>query len=208
MLLLAILLGCYTFLGSIPSFNITFNYITWFCVVYLIASYIRLYSIPLFERRKLWGWVSLFFFALSVGSILVSMKLGIGAYHFVADCNKIFAVTVSVSLFLWFKNMNLKYSLIINTLGASTFGVLLIHANSSAMRTWLWKDTVDVVGHYNLPIGNLVLFSIGTVVVVFLICSIIDIIRINTVEKWFFNWYDNNVSIKADSIVKKLTKDK
>ena len=114
-----------------------------------------------------------------------------GATFFVSDSNKFFAVLVAISSFLWFKNMNVSYSKLINTIGASTFGVLLIHANSDAMRQWLWKDTVDCVGHYNLPPFQLVLYILSSVVIIFIICTIIDIIRIKLIEKPFFRWYDN-----------------
>lgn len=90
-------------------------------------------------------------------------------------------------------------------MGAATFGVLLIHANSNAMLTWLWKDTVDVVGHYSLPIGQLVLFSISIVLIIFVICNLIDQLRIATMEKWFFNWYDRKLSAKTDELVNRLT---
>lgn len=42
-LLLILLLGMYTILGSIPTFGVSVNYVTWFGVIYLISSYIRMY---------------------------------------------------------------------------------------------------------------------------------------------------------------------
>lgn len=101
--------------------------------------------------------------------------------------------------------MNIKYSKVINSIGAATFGVLLIHANSDAMRQWLWNDTVDVIGHYALPLGQLMLFSFGVVLVIFLICNLIDQLRIATFEKWFFRWYDNKLSAKADAMIDRIT---
>ena len=38
----------------------------------------------------------------------------------------------------------MKHVKLINTISASTFGVLLIHANSDFMRQWLWNDTIVV----------------------------------------------------------------
>lgn len=207
-LLLFLALGIYTMLGSIPIFDISFNYITWFGIIFLIASYIRLYPCKLFENRKLWGWLTLLFFVLgSLSVVLLRLFVGEPAgmgYSFVADSNRIFAVTIAVSSFLWFKNMKIRYNKRINAIGAATFGVLLIHANSSAMRTWLWKDTLDVVGHYTLPFGTLMLYSIAVVLIIFVVCNLIDQLRIATVEKWFFNWYDNKFSAKADAFVNKV----
>lgn len=207
-MLLLLSLGCYTLFGSIPTFGVSFNYITWFGIIFFVASYIRLYPSPVFERRKLWGWLTLTSISLAMVSVLVMQKLFSRGYFFVADSNKLFAVMVAVCSFLWFKNMNIKYSKLINAFGAATFGVLLIHANSDAMRTWLWKDTVDVVGHYTLPFGQLVLFSAGVVLAIFLICNLIDQLRIATLEKWFFNWYDRKLSSKIDAFLNRITIDK
>ena len=203
-LLLILLLGCYTFLGSIPTFKVTYNYITWFGVIFLISSYIRLYPVKLFESKALWGGLTLAFVVLSSFSIVLLQKhLGAGMF-FMSDCNKFFAVTVAVCSFLWFKNLNIKYSKVINAFGAATFGVLLIHANSDAMRQWLWKDVINAPIHYELPLLQLIIFSIGVVLVVFIVCNFIDQLRIATIEKWFFNWYDKKVSAKADALVNKI----
>ena len=201
-MLLCLLLLFYTILGSFPGFKITFNYITWFSIIYFIAAYIRLYPQKIFEKRSLWGCTTL------LSMILAMISTCFLHYPLEYDANRFFAVVVAISSFLWFKNMNIKYSKLINAFGAATFGVLLIHANSNAMRTWLWKDTVDVVGHYTLPLGQLVLFSVGVVLAIFLICNLIDQLRIATLEKWFFNWYDRKLSSKVDAFVNRITIDK
>ena len=82
-----------------------------------------------------------------------------------------------VSTFLFFKNLKIGYSKVINTIAASTFGVLLIHANSDTMRRWLWVDVCKNVGAYET--GNAVVHAVLTVMIVYMLCTIIDIIRIN-----------------------------
>lgn len=206
-LLILLALGLYTVFGSIPTFNITFNYITWFGIIFFVASYIRLHPHPIFERRQLWGWMTLLSFVLAMVSILVWRYLFKGryvGYEFVYDSNKFFAVAVAVCSFLWFKNMNIRYNKVINAFGAGTFGVLLIHAGSSAMRTWLWEDTIDCIGHYSLPLGTLILYSVGTVLSIFIICNLIDQLRIATLEKWFFKWYDYKCATKVDDFINKI----
>lgn len=205
-LLLILILGCYTFLGSIPTFKVSYNYISWFGIIFLIASYIRLYPIKLFERKTLWGSLTLVLVVISSLSVYVLQKYFRANYFFLMDCNKLLAVAVAVSSFLWFKNLNIKYSRVINAFGAGTFGVLLIHANSNAMRIWLWKDIFDCVGHFSLPLSSLVLYCVGVVLAVFISCNLIDQLRIATVEKWFFNWYDKKISVKAETLVNKIIK--
>lgn len=209
--LLVLMLTIYSFLGSVPSFNVTFNYVTWFGIIYFIASYIRIYPLPIFNRGGLWGWLTLFSTAFAIASILVQRfvfsERPFMGYFFVSDSNKFLAVAIAVCSFLWFKNMNIKYSKVVNAFGAGTFGVLLIHANSEAMRTWLWKDTVDVVGHYMaLTTVELVIYSVTIVLAVFVVCNLIDQIRIASLEKWFLNRYDKNVSTKVDNYIDRIFK--
>ena len=97
-----------------------------------------------------------------------------------------------VSTFLFFRNLRLRRNRFVNLVSASTFGVLLIHAHSEAMRKWLWKDTLDNVGIYDsafMPIH-----AIGSVLAIFVICVLVDRLRIIFVEKPFFKWWDKHES--------------
>lgn len=205
-LLLILLLTCYTVFGTLPEFKVRFNYVTWFGIIYLIASYIRLYPRPIFSKKALWGWLSLFSISISMLSVVVMHLYFSNWKYFLNDSYKLLAVVVAVCTFLWFKNLNLKYSKVINAFGAATFGVLLIHANSDAMRYWLWKDLVDCVGHYSLPLGNLILYSFGVVAIIFLVCNLIDQLRIATFEKYFFRFYDQHLASKLDVLVARIVK--
>jgi len=198
--LMSLLLFIYTILGTIPGFSISFNYVTWFGVIYLIASYIRLYPINIFNKKQLWLFVTIVSIVISVVSVIVMAFLlkGDAPFYFVADCNKILAVIVAVSSFLYFKNLNIKHSKLINTIGGATFGVFLIHANSSTMRNWLWKDLVDVVGNYNLPLLQLILYSICAVIGVFCTCACIDILRKRFIEIPIMNWFDDTKYLKNE----------
>lgn len=192
-LLLLLLLGMYSVLGSIPSFTIALNFVTWFGVIFLIASYIRLYPNPIFERRNLWRGITLVSVFISMMSVIVALYLNKYSYLYVCDSNKLLAVLVAVSSFLWMINVDVNQSKLINCLGGSTFGVFLIHDSSQAMRRWLWVDFVDVASHYSMPFWQLVLFSIGVVLLVFLICVAIDRLRMAFLEKPILSWYDRKV---------------
>ena len=175
----------YIFLGTIPITNVTMNYVSWYIVLYFIASYFRMYPRPLFENTKFWGWMAAVSFVISLVSIIVCTWLGtkIGKqipFYFVSDSNKILAVLTAISAFLFFKNVKIEYSKIINAVAASTFGVLQIHANSDAMRRWLWQDLLNNVGMYES--NWLVLHAFSSVIGVFVICTAIDYLRIRLIE--------------------------
>lgn len=193
--LLALCLFTYTFLAmKIP---VVFNYVTWFCVLYLISSYIRLYGLFPSVKNIRWGMITLVSVVLAMGStvglIFLHIKYGIKLvpYRLVSDSNAILAVIVSVCSFMYFKDLPIKQSKLINTISASTFGVLCIHANSDTMRQWLWKDVVDCVGQYSSE--QLVLLSLVSIFCIFFSCIIIDYIRIHTLEKWTFVFVDKQL---------------
>ncbi len=173
--------------------KVSLNYVWWFMVVYLIGSYFRLYP-PLWSMStKHTGLASLGFVCLSLTSIVCGGRMSTEpnehiVYFFVTDSNKPMAVATAVCMFLFFKNLKIGYSKVINTIAASSFGVLLIHANSDTMRQWLWRDTLDNVGHYA---GNIYLHAVVSVLAVYAISSVIDMLRIKLIEKPFFKWFDN-----------------
>lgn len=72
----------------------------------------------------------------------------------------------------------------------------MIHANSDAMRAWLWRDIVDCVGHYALPLYKLILYSVGVVLLIFVVCAVIDILRTKYIEKPLMGFIQEKFDIK------------
>lgn len=135
------------------------------------------------------GGISLLLISIAMLCVIVTLILikntgyQFHPYGSVSDSNAFLGLAIAVSLFMYFKSLDIKHSKLINTIAASTFGVLLIHANSDTMRQWLWKDTLDNVGAYS---GNVYFHAVLSVLLVFAICIVIDYIRIHTIEKWIF----------------------
>lgn len=136
--LLVIFTGISTFF-----LNTSFEYLGWYTTVYLIGAYLRLYPLSWFDNKKVVGGgmaISLLLSWLSVLFILfVSNKIGkfLPYFYFVSDSNKILAISTAIYTFLFAKQINIGCNKFINLLAASTFGVLMIHANSATMRKWL-----------------------------------------------------------------------
>lgn len=193
--LICLLIFTYTIMKYVPSSIVTFNYVSWFIVIYFIASYIRLYpkSIPHGTSAKYWGGLTLLMIVLSILSVFVSILLShygieINQFFFVLDSNAIFALLTGISSFMLFKNLKIRQSKIINTVASTTFGILCIHANGETMRAWLWNDIVDCIGHVN--VSYYALYAIGTCIIIFCTCSVLDWMRIQTIEKWTFKYLD------------------
>ena len=191
LILLGLLLFIYTILPSFAFAAVSFNYVTWFIILYLIAAYIRIYEKSWFRNTKLWGGLTLVSLILSWLSVITLTYLGIRfehqgySYFFVSDSNKILALATAICGFMFFKNIKIPQSRFINVVASSTLGVLLIHANSDTMRQWLWEDTLKNISFFNSKF--LVLHAIGSVIGIYIICTLIDQIRIRLIEIRLFN---------------------
>ena len=194
LLLVILCLGIYTMLGTVPWISVTLNYITWFCILYVVASYIRLYGIWRSEDKMFWGGASLVLIIISVLSVLMMLSWGISSgvrldwslvMFFVSDSNKLLAFLVSISTFMFIKNIHIRQSKWINTIASCTFGVLLIHANSDAMRQWLWKDTCDNVGFFHSSM--IYVHALCVPIIVFIACTIIDFCRQRFLERLYLD---------------------
>ena len=170
--------------------RVDMNYVSWFMVLYVISSYVRLYPKNWMVNQRLLGLMFVMSVVLSAASILACTWLGtkLGKnmpFYFVMDTNALLAVLTGLFAFMFFKNLRLPYNGFINAVASTTFGVLLIHANSDTMRQWLWKDMLDNVGHYGL-----FLYPILCVLGVFAVCSAIDFARIKLIEKPVVSLFD------------------
>lgn len=92
------------------------NYVSWFIVLYFVASYIRLYPVDIRnDDKKLWNTLLVLLIIVDILSVLVSFYVSLKidasiAYYFVTDSNTLLALMTGISAFMVFKNLNMKYS--------------------------------------------------------------------------------------------------
>ena len=186
-------------LSLLPSLNnellennsIVYN-LFFFVLIYLIGAYIRKYKED-FVNTKLYiiGLVfSLVFFVVS--NIF---------FWEVQQRNNICLIFMCFCLFVLFSKLKLKGKLI-NTIASTTFGIYLLHENP-VFRFFLWKDML--LQNQFLTSPYFILVSIGAVLCVFLVCSLIDLFRQYVFEKPIFRFFSSNQKIslwvsKIDSV--------
>lgn len=199
--LIVFCLGIYTGTSTFFFCESVFSEPIWYMILYFIAAYIRKYGAGMwFYNNRIIGSALICSIILAYMSVLivdfVGSKFGFTAWsHMVSDSNKLLALMIGVEMFLFFNNMSLKYNKVINTIASTMFGVLCIHANSDAMRAWLWKTMFNVNSMYSKPLIVLMFHAVISVVLIFTICIAIDMGRIKFVEtpvfvclskyKWF-----------------------
>jgi len=101
-----------------------------------------------------------------------------------------------------FKNIPIRQNKFINYLAASTFGVLLIHANGRIMVNWLWNVAFKNPTFYGKTI--LPLHLLVAVISVYSVCIIIDKARIKFLEKPLFTRLDTNLNVTPVNVSDRL----
>ena len=95
--------------------------------------------------------------------------------------NNIFSFIFSVSVFIYAVNKSF-YSSIINTLASTIIGVYMLH--DGPLKYLIWEVISPNVQYVSSPY----LHSVIKIVLVFLGCALIDLIRKNTIDRIFSKW--------------------
>lgn len=170
-----------------------FHHVFWYMTLYFVGACIRLYPMEWMSRQKVVA--PLMLGTAVLASIAISLRLAapcfatkaLGVVCSVHESSTLLAFVLGTSIFLFFKNLNLGYHKWINTLASCMFGVLLIHASSNAMRTWLWQHACCVPEMAHATLHLLALHAIGCVIIIMLVCSFIDHARQKWIEEPFFS---------------------
>lgn len=173
----------------IPTFTdkrLYVNEFLWFITLYVIAGYIRLYDFnPKFKCRH--------YMSLWLLSMIVTIGWTIVCLSFYKYNNKVFSTPTfffslntltcllnALMLFMAFKTIKMKNNKIINTIASTTLAVYLVH-DSDYVRRFLWiklfKNNTFINSLWFIPYSIMVCF------LVFIVISIIDLIRIKTIHK-------------------------
>ena len=148
----------------------------WVAFLYLVAGYIRLY----FDKhinKKIGISITLLVPVVIVILRFLSMKLINKNLERLFDFCNIFNFISLISLFLCFKDIKVKNEKVNNIIGKIaplTFGIYLIHDNAY-FKPFLWVDLLKVSNFANSKF--LILHFIISVILVFIVCSLIETIR-------------------------------
>ena len=136
----------------------------WFCCLYVIAAYLRLYDVRLTRRTAVAGAI---FYVASV----------VAGYFFSFDYTSAAISLSAVFLFLVFKHMNIKNRLAAKTIcfvSPLTFGVYLIH-DSPEMRSFMYENIFHCSEMFDLPSAFLVM--LGYIAATFVACAAFEYVR-------------------------------
>lgn len=173
----------------------------WFMVLYLIAGYIKKH----FDLSKisfvqcilvtLSSIMLLFWIICSLDNFNFSYKVTYileEYYNFYIRENSIFVMLSSMAIFLFFLKLPKKSNKFINKIASATLGVYLIHDNIY-MRKYLWHDLLNTQDKFFSV--DFLAYSVVIVIIVYIACTIIDLIRQATIEKIYLKIIDKFYNI-------------
>ncbi|WP_295622447.1 acyltransferase [uncultured Methanobrevibacter sp.] len=196
------------FIGS------SFQYVPliWFVVIYIIGSFIRLHvDLDKISYKTLIatfsvGMIITYAISCIVGyldivhtqSSSLHMIFGLPLeavyydtlYLWPALENKLFLFVASVALFLIFLKREEFSNKYLNYIAGSALGVYLIHDNL-LIRAYIWQNILGPISYYNSP--YLFFIAIAMLIVVYVVCTGLDIIRRETIEKVWIWIVDNKL---------------
>ena len=179
-MLIAVAVVFWCVIPTIADVDFGSNSLLWFITLYAVAGYIKLFGLN--EKFKCGHYaimcISLFAltYLISTASVLLGRKwpffTSYVTYFFSEQ--KITVSLISLSLFMTFITMKMKYHKWINVIASATFGVYLIHDNKY-FSSFLWEVLLKNAQYQNSLF--VIPYSIIVVTVVFVSCICIDLLR-------------------------------
>lgn len=203
--LLVLLVICWSVIPTFITSEYEGNNLLWFITLYCISGYARIHGFnPKFNAKHylmLFLVIASLTYLSSIAFVILGIKYSIFASHstYFYGQNKLSVLLISLTLFMTFINIKMKYHKWINVIASATFGVYLIHENGY-IRTFLWNDVFK--NNQFQESLMLIPYSIICVVVVYVICTIIDLLRQMTFEKIYLKFLNKC----TDTILKPFIK--
>jgi len=175
--------------------SFSMSHTAWLIYLYIVAAYIKLYKDEVKIKHCIaYGTISyiITYMTAVILSLLgrnISALASVSTYYF--GMNKITVLVTSILLFMGFKNLNFKYNKLINILASTTFGIYLIHDNK-LVRHYLWITLFKNAAYSNLM--TIFLHAVICILSVFVVCSLVEFVRICTLEKLWIKIINKNTS--------------
>lgn len=189
-----LLLGvCWCIIPTFTENSFQGNNLLWFAFLYSVAGYFRLFGF-----KSSWSGakcLALAFFCTIVTFFVYTVLKNPGIKlsvlrSFGKRLHEMYSLpsfVISALLFLGFSRINIRHNRLINWISSATFGVYLIHDNEY-VRPFLWKTALNNAAHYES--STLIPYSLLVIATVFVVCTMIELIRIHLFEKFYLRLTD------------------
>lgn len=184
--LILMMVLCWSIIPTATTQLFESNSLLWFVTLYGIAGYVNLYG----GNQKLQSkhYFSLYFMVLIITYTVSTTFLFLGtkkeewSTHAIDffEIERLPILLMAITFFMGFVTLKMNYHKWINMIASATFGVYLIH-DSSYIRYYLWTNIFKINQYQDSTF--LILYSILVVFILYVSCTMIDLIRKKLVEK-------------------------
>lgn len=184
--LILMMVLCWSIIPTATTQLFESNSLLWFVTLYGIAGYVNLYG----GNQKLQSkhYFSLYFMVLIITYTVSTTFLFLGtkkeewSTHAIDffEIERLPILLMAITLFMGFVTLKMNYHKWINMIASATFGVYLIH-DSSYIRYYLWTNIFKINQYQDSTF--LILYSILVGFILYVSCTMIDLIRKKLVEK-------------------------
>jgi hypothetical protein len=149
-----------------------------FAFLYLIGGYIKKYYSIGINKKK---YLLIYFICTALiflGNLVLTIitKRNIFMFH---DYNNVLVFISSIAFFMYFKEIKIK-SIKINKISSLVFGVYLIH-DHHYVRNYIYSNIFHTQQLYH---SNLfIIYAILSITIIFIVCTIIEYVRVKVFEK-------------------------
>ena len=184
--LILMLVLCWSIIPTVTTQLFESNSLLWFITLYGIAGYVKIYGFNLRFKSK--HYFFLYFIVLIITYTASTVFLFWGtkkeewATHAIDffEIERLPILLMAITLFMGFVTLKMSYHRWINIIASATFGVYLIH-DSSYIRYYLWLNVFKINLYQDSNL--LILYSILVVFILYVCCTMIDLIRKEVVER-------------------------
>lgn len=204
-----LLIGAMILWSIMPKFTAaSYGYgdeLGWVILLYFFAAYIRKYTNLEKNNAHKHLIVAIASYSMVIISNILLIYLGhvtgidIFTEHSTnfSSLNSPFILVTAVELLIGFIKLKPHYNKGINKLAGATLGVYLIHDNGM-FRPYLWRIILKNPEMYSSNV--LFVHALVSIVLVYIVCSCIDLIRQCTFEKLFLNIISRNLDQIKDTV--------
>lgn len=184
--LILMMVLCWSIIPTATTQLFESNSLLWFVTLYGIAGYVNLYGGNQKLQSKhyfsLYSMVLIITYTVSTTFLFLGTKKEEWSTHAIDffEIERLPILLMAITLFMGFVTLKMNYHKWINMIASATFGVYLIH-DSSYIRYYLWTNIFKINQYQDSTF--LILYSILVVFILYVSCTMIDLIRKKLVEK-------------------------
>lgn len=165
-----------------------FNGFIWLAIMYFIGAYIRKYNIKSLNTKKKSIITCGITFLIMILSICIIdsfkeffLRVGTTETAFFRSPNNLLMIILSISCFMFFKEINIKRNIIINKIASTTLGIYLFH--EGVLKKYIWRELFE--SNINIYSDYWFIYVLVATGIIMGIGIIFDLIR-QFLEKYIF----------------------